>query len=82
MVVYWRLSHTMADEFRIETHWKSLIRYDAPKIFDTDTGSQFTTPRFRNVHQRKREQPQAGGMPDEKGHDTSAATKRAKRPYP
>lgn len=73
-VLYSRLSNTMDDELSIEMHQKTLIRYSAPKIFNTDPGSQFTTPRFTNVPEQKRELPQARRTPDETDHNTSAAT--------
>ncbi|WP_264997120.1 DDE-type integrase/transposase/recombinase, partial [Komagataeibacter xylinus] len=45
-VLSWRLSNTMDVEFCIETLQDALMRYGAPDIFNTDQGSQFTTPRF------------------------------------
>jgi len=48
-VLSWRLSNTMDAEFCIEALQEALIRYGAPEIFNTDQGSQFTTPRFTEV---------------------------------
>ncbi|MFC0512544.1 IS3 family transposase, partial [Asaia spathodeae] len=48
-VLSWRLSNTMDAEFCIEALQEALIRYGVPEIFNTDQGSQFTTPRFTEV---------------------------------
>ena len=42
----WRLSNTMDADFCIEALQEALARYGAPQIFNTDQGSQFTSPRF------------------------------------
>ncbi|WP_157870992.1 IS3 family transposase [Gluconacetobacter diazotrophicus] len=52
-VLAWRLSNTMDAEFCIEALQEALIRYGAPEIFNTDQGSQFTTPRFTDVLQAR-----------------------------
>ncbi|WP_408874045.1 IS3 family transposase [Gluconobacter roseus] len=48
-VLSWRLSNTMDVEFCIEALQDALMRYGAPDIFNTDQGSQFTTPRFSGI---------------------------------
>ncbi|GBQ49656.1 transposase [Komagataeibacter europaeus LMG 18890] len=48
-VLSWRLSNTMDAEFCIEALQDALMRYGAPDIFNTDQGSQFTTPRFSGI---------------------------------
>lgn len=48
-VLAWRLSNTMEADFCIETLEDARARYGAPGIFNTDQGSQFTTPRFAGV---------------------------------
>jgi putative transposase len=48
-VLSWRLSNTMDAEFCIEALQDALTRYGAPEIFNTDQGSQFTTPRFTGL---------------------------------
>lgn len=48
-VLSWRLSNTMEAEFCIEALRDALMRYDTPEIFNTDQGSQFTTPRFTGI---------------------------------
>jgi putative transposase len=45
-VMAWRLSNTLDVEFCIEALEEALARYGRPEIFNTDQGSQFTTPRF------------------------------------
>ncbi len=52
-VLSWRLSNTMDAEFCIEALQEALIRYGAPEIFNTDQGSQFTTPRFTEVLEKR-----------------------------
>jgi putative transposase len=44
-VLAWRLSNTMDVEFCIE----ALARHGKPEIFNTDQGSQFTSPRFTGI---------------------------------
>ena len=48
-VLAWRLSNTMDVEFCIEALEEALARYGRPAIFNTDQGSQFTSPRFTGV---------------------------------
>lgn len=52
-VLSWRLSNTMDAEFCVEGLQVALIRYGAPEIFNTDQGSQFTTPRFTDVLEQR-----------------------------
>ena len=42
----WRLSNTMDTEFCIEALEEVIRKYGKPNIFNTDQGSQFTSPRF------------------------------------
>ena len=48
-VLSWRLSHSMDAEFCIQALEEALARYGPPEIFNTDQGSQFTSPRFVDV---------------------------------
>ena len=48
-VLSWRLSNSMDAEFCIQALEEALARYGAPEIFNTDQGSQFTSPRFVDV---------------------------------
>ncbi len=48
-VLAWRLSNTMDADFCIQTLEEALARYGAPEIFNTDQGSQYTSPRFTDV---------------------------------
>lgn len=48
-VLAWRLSNTMDVEFCIEALDEAMARYGKPEIFNTDQGSQFTSPRFTGV---------------------------------
>jgi putative transposase len=48
-VLSWRLSNTMDADFCIEALEEALSRYGRAGIFNTDQGSQFTTPRFTDV---------------------------------
>ncbi len=48
-VLSWRLSNTMATDFCIEALEEALSRFGRPGIFNTDQGSQFTSPRFIKV---------------------------------
>ena len=50
-VLSWRLSNTMEADFCIEALQEALSRYGAPEIFNTDQGSQVTSPRFVEVVQ-------------------------------
>lgn len=48
-VLSWRVSNTMDAEFCIAALEEALARYGAPEIFNTDQGSQFTSPRFTGI---------------------------------
>ena len=48
-VLSWRLSNTMDVEFCIAAVEGALARFGAPGIFNTDQGSQFTSPQFVEV---------------------------------
>jgi transposase InsO family protein len=49
MGLLWRLSNTMEADFCIEAPEEALSRFGRPGIFNTDRGSQFTSPRFSQV---------------------------------
>src|SRR5262245_56506557 len=48
-VLAWRLSNTMDTSFCIEALEEALAKYGAPQIFNSDQGSQFTSPRFTRI---------------------------------
>lgn len=48
-ILAWRLSNTMEVEFCIEALEEALAKHGRPEIFNTDQGSQFTSPEFTNV---------------------------------
>ena len=48
-VLAWRVSNTMDTAFCIEALEEALARHGRPGIFNTDQGSQFTSPRFTDV---------------------------------
>lgn len=48
-VLAWKLSNTMEADFCIEALPEALARFGRPEIFNTDQGSQFTSPRFTQV---------------------------------
>jgi putative transposase len=48
-VLAWRLSNTMEADFCIEALEEAMMRFGKPLIFNTDQGSQFTSPRFTEV---------------------------------
>ena len=48
-VLAWRLSNTMEVEFCIEALEEAMAKHGRPEIFNTDQGSQFTSPRFTAV---------------------------------
>ena len=50
-VLSWRVSNTMDVEFCIEALEEALARFGRPEIFNSDQGSQFTSPRFTSVLQ-------------------------------
>lgn len=45
-VLSWRLSNTLEPDFCVEALEEAIKRYGAPKIFNTDQGSQFTSYAF------------------------------------
>ena len=45
-VLAWKLSNTMDTDFCIEALDEAMARFGSPEIFNTDQGSQFTSPRF------------------------------------
>ena len=47
----WRISNTIDVGFCIEALEDALARHGRPEIFNTDQGSQFTSPRFTTVLQ-------------------------------
>ena len=52
-VLSWRVSNTMDGEFCIEALEEALARFGCPEIFNTDQGSQFTSPRFTGVLEKR-----------------------------
>ena len=48
-VLSWRLSNTMDVGFCIEALNEALERYGEPEIFNSDQGSQFTSPQFTSI---------------------------------
>jgi putative transposase len=48
-VLSWRLSNTMDVDFCIAALEEALARFGRPEIFNSDQGSQFTSPRFTEV---------------------------------
>jgi putative transposase len=48
-VLAWRVSNTMDVEFCLEALEEALDRFEPPEIFNTDQGSQFTSPRFTGL---------------------------------
>jgi putative transposase len=48
-VLSWKLSNTMEAAFCIEALEEALAKYGKPELFNTDQGSQFTSPRFIEV---------------------------------
>ncbi|MBP2310636.1 putative transposase [Azospirillum melinis] len=48
-VLAWRLSNTMDVEFCLEAVEEAMARHGRPEIFNTDQGSQFTSPRFTRL---------------------------------
>ncbi len=48
-VLSWRVSNTMDVEFCIAALEEAVARFGRPEIFNTDQGSQFTSPRFTGV---------------------------------
>ena len=48
-VLSWRVSNTLDTEFCVEALEEALYVYEAPEIFNTDQGSQFTSDDFTGV---------------------------------
>ena len=48
-VLAWRLSNSMAADFCVEALEEALAKFDAPEIFNTDQGAQFTCIEFISV---------------------------------
>ena len=48
-VLSWRLSNTLEPAFCVEALEEAPNRYDAPEIFNTDQGSQFTSLQFTSL---------------------------------
>jgi putative transposase len=48
-VLSWRVSNSMDVEFCLEALEEALARFGRPEVFNTDQGSQFTSPRFTGV---------------------------------
>ena len=48
-VLAWRLSNTMESSFCVDALEEALSRYEAPEIFNTDQGAQFTAEVFTSV---------------------------------
>ncbi len=53
-VLAWRVSNTMEVEFCLEVLEEAMARFGRPEIFNTDQGSQFTSPRFTGLLQQAR----------------------------
>jgi putative transposase len=51
-VLSWRVSNTMDVELCLEALDEALARFGKPEIFNTDQGSQFTSPRFTGLLQK------------------------------
>ena len=51
-VLSWRVSNTLEVEFCLEALEEALARFGRPEIFNTDQGSQFTSPRFTGLLQQ------------------------------
>jgi putative transposase len=51
-VLSWRVSNTMEAEFCLEVLEEAMARFGRPGIFNTDQGSQFTSPRFTGLLQQ------------------------------
>jgi putative transposase len=48
-VLAWRLSNTMEVDFCVAAVEEALARFGTPEMFNTDQGSQFTSPRFTGL---------------------------------
>jgi putative transposase len=60
-VLAWRLSNTMDTEFCVEALEEALGKHGAPEIFNTDQGSQFTSPRFTRILRPERRPARGSG---------------------
>lgn len=52
-VLSWRLSNTMTVDFCVEALEEALRHHGTPEMFNTDQGSQFTSPEFTGVLKRE-----------------------------
>jgi putative transposase len=52
MILSRELSNSLNVSFCITALETALRKYDSPEIFNTDQGSQFTSPRFCEIHRR------------------------------
>ena len=52
-VLSWRVSNSMEADFCIEALEEAFAKYGRPEIFNTDQGSQFTSPRFTGALETK-----------------------------
>jgi putative transposase len=52
-VLSWRLSNTMDSRFCVDALEEALERFDAPEIFNTDQGAQFTAEPFTGVLRKR-----------------------------
>jgi len=59
-VLAWKLSNTMEADFCIEALQEALARFGRPEIFNTDQGSQFTSPRVHPGAEGRRRADQHG----------------------
>ena len=48
-VLSWRVSNTMEVDFCIEALAEAMARFGRPEVFNSDQGSQFTSPQFTEV---------------------------------
>jgi putative transposase len=48
-VVAWRTNNTLTSDFCVEALQEAIARFGRPEIFNTDQGSQFTSPQFTGV---------------------------------
>ncbi|MFD2937440.1 IS3 family transposase [Spirosoma flavum] len=48
-VLSWQVSNTLLIDFCLDTLQQALGRWGKPRIFNTDQGSQFTSPRFLTI---------------------------------
>jgi putative transposase len=48
-VLAWRTSNTLTTDFCVEALQEAITKYGTPEMFNTDQGSQFTSPQFTQV---------------------------------